>query len=196
MCALMSVQGESSHARANLCWQHNMDPPTALCTIRPGWQVCLAARLLLRGPPLDAAGLDAWESAAWHTRQLGTAANDLGAGATLGRVLLGAAGCMPYQGTCLVPHGRALPGMRSSMHASSAHHLTSMAECSAVTCYASRECPAGVAHVWVLRTLLQACLLAGRCVHSVVSGADAAGGRAVCKRSSSMPGLTPYNPSK
>ncbi|KAK9845378.1 hypothetical protein WJX81_005018 [Elliptochloris bilobata] len=42
--------------------------------------VCLAARLLLRGPPLDAAGLDAWESAAWHARQLGTAANDLGAG--------------------------------------------------------------------------------------------------------------------
>ncbi len=43
--------------------------------------VCAAARLLLRGPALDAGALDAWESAVWHARQLATAANDLGAGA-------------------------------------------------------------------------------------------------------------------
>jgi len=43
--------------------------------------LCLAARTLLRAPGLDAAGVAAWESAAWHARQLGTAANDLGAGA-------------------------------------------------------------------------------------------------------------------
>lgn len=92
----------------------------------PGWQVCLAARLLLRGPPLDAAGLDAWESAAWHTRQLGTVANDLGAGATLGHFL--GAECVPHQETCLTPMEERCLARGLTCMPSSERRLTSMAE--------------------------------------------------------------------
>ena len=139
--------------------------------------MCLAARLLLRGPPLDAAGLDAWESAAWHTRQLGTVANDLGAGAILG------IGCRVCATSRDLPdtHGGALPGTGSSMHAGSECQLASMAQDGAVTCLSSRQCSAGLARA-VLRTILQACSPPGLCIHSVVSVADAEGGRAVSGR--------------
>ena len=126
MCNLMSGQGKAAKLLAIICRQHNITCPDDSCTILPGWQVCLAARLLLRGPPLDAAGLDAWESAAWHTRQLGTVANDLGAGAALG-ISWGCSVCAMSR-TLPDTHGRALPGMRSGVHAISERCLTSTAK--------------------------------------------------------------------
>ena len=135
-----------------------------------------------RGPPLDAAGLDAWESAAWHTRQLGTVANDLGAGAALSKFM----GCwsVPHLGICLTRMEERCLARGLSMHASSdCHKLASIAEDGAVTCLALRQCSAGVAsragiedHPASLAHLLWLC------AHSVVSGADAAGSRAVSKR--------------
>ena len=98
-----------------MCRQCSMKRPRDFAQLLTGCQVCLAARLLLRGPPLDAAGLDAWESAAWHTRQLGTVANDLGAGATLGISWILS---VCTSGNPANTRGRALSGMWSSMHTS------------------------------------------------------------------------------
>jgi len=67
--------------------------------------LCLAARTLLRAPGLDAAGVAAWASAAWHARQLGTAANDLGAGAARAHRRAPPLRCVPaYQVVCSSLH--------------------------------------------------------------------------------------------